>query len=83
MGMTNIARRSMDDPEKVEDCLDKIDESSAYLLSLVNKVLDLSKIESGEFKLVAEPFSIPDLLYECVAMMEGQIKENKIWFIST
>lgn len=80
MGMTNIARRSMDDPEKVEDCLDKIDESSAYLLSLVNKVLDLSKIESGEFKLVAEPFSIPDLLYECVAMMEGQIKENKIWF---
>lgn len=80
MGMTNIARRSMDDKEKVEDCLDKIDESSAYLLSLVNKVLDLSKIESGEFKLVKEPFSIVDLLKECVEMMEGQIKENKIWF---
>ncbi len=80
MGMTNIARRSMDDKEKVEDCLDKIDESSTYLLSLVNKVLDLSKIESGEFKLVEEPFSIADLLKECVEMMEGQIKENKIWF---
>ncbi len=80
MGMTNIARRSIDDREKVEDCLDKIDESSAYLLSLVNKVLDLSKIESGEFKLVKEPFSIADLLKECVEMMEGQIKENKIWF---
>ena len=80
MGMTNIARRSMDDREKVEDCLDKIDESSTYLLSLVNKVLDLSKIESGEFKLVEEPFSIADLLKECVEMMEGQIKENKIWF---
>ncbi|MBQ8315313.1 MAG: response regulator [Lachnospiraceae bacterium] len=80
MGMTNIARRSIDDKEKVEDCLDKIDESSAYLLSLVNKVLDLSKIESGEFKLVEEPFSIVDLLKECVEMMEGQIKENKIWF---
>lgn len=80
MGMTNIARRSIDDKEKVEDCLDKIDESSAYLLSLVNKVLDLSKIESGEFKLVHAPFSIADLLKECVEMIEGQIKENKIWF---
>ena len=80
MGMTNIARRSIDDKEKVEDCLDKIDESSAYLLSLVNKVLDLSKIESGEFKLVEEPFSVSALLKECVEMLEGQIKENKIWF---
>lgn len=80
MGMTNIARRSIDDKEKVEDCLDKIEESSEYLLSLVNKVLDLSKIESGEFKLLEEPFSIADLLKECVEMMEGQIKENKIWF---
>ncbi|MBQ8041069.1 MAG: hypothetical protein IJ274_14590, partial [Lachnospiraceae bacterium] len=80
MGMTNIARRSLDDRTTVEDCLDKIDESSSYLLSLVNKVLDLSKIESGEFKLVEEPFSVADLLKECVEMMEGQIKENKIWF---
>ncbi len=80
MGMTNIARRSIDDKEKVEDCLDKIDESSAYLLSLVNKVLDLSKIESGEFKLVNAPFSIAELLKECVEMIEGQIRENKIWF---
>lgn len=80
MGMTNIARKCMDDKEKVEDCLDKIDESSAYLLSLVNEVLDLSKIECGEFKLVEEPFSIAELLKECVEMMEGQIKGNKIWF---
>ena len=80
MGMTNIARRSIDDKEKVEDCLDKIDESSSYLLSLVNKVLDLSKIESGEFRLVEAPFSVADLLKECVEMLEGQIKENKIWF---
>ncbi len=80
MGMTNIARRSIDDKEKVEDCLDKIDESSFYLLSLVNKVLDLSKIESGEFKLVETPFSVSDLLKECVEMLDGQIKENKIWF---
>ena len=80
MGMTNIARRNIEDKDKVADCLDKIDESSSYLLSLVNKVLDLSKIESGEFKLVEEPFSVTDLLKECVEMMEGQIKENKIWF---
>jgi len=80
MGMTNIARRSMDNREAVEDCLDKIEESSAYLLSLVNKVLDLSKIESGEFKLLEEPFSVSDLLNECVEIIERQIKENKIWF---
>lgn len=80
MGMTNIARRSIEDREKLEDCLDKIEESSSYLLSLVNKVLDLSKIESGEFKLSEEPFSVEELLNECVEMLEGQIKENKIWF---
>lgn len=80
MGMTNIARRSIEDREKVEDCLDKIEESSEYLLSLVNKVLDFSKIESGEFKLLQEPFSVPALLKECVEMLEGQIKENKLWF---
>ncbi len=80
MGMTNIARRSIEDKEKVEDCLDKIEESSEYLLSLVNKVLELPKIENGELKMIKKPFSLPDLLKECIEMLEGQIKENKIWF---
>ena len=80
MGMTNIARRNLNNPEKVEDCLDKIQESADYLLSLVNTVLDLSKIENGEMELVQESFDLPELLKQCVEMLEGQVRENKVWF---
>lgn len=80
MGMTSIARESFADKEKMEDCLDKIDISSTYLLSLINKLLDFSQIEDGSFKLLQEPFSVPELLKTCGDMLEGQIKEKCICF---
>ena len=47
IGFTNIAAANLDDPERVRDALDKIRTSSNHLLSLINNVLDMSRIESG------------------------------------
>ncbi len=51
VGYTNIARSHKEDPETVMDALDKIASSSHFLLSLINDILDISKIESGKMQL--------------------------------
>lgn len=48
MGMSAIAQANINSPEKIKDCLDKIDTSSRHLLGLINEVLDMSRIESGK-----------------------------------
>lgn len=60
--MTAIAKRSLDDRERVLDCLNKIDFSSRHLLNLLNDVLDMSKNESGKLARVNEPFDLVELL---------------------
>ena len=48
IGFTNMAKDHVNDPEKVSDCLEKIDTSSKHLLKLINNVLDMARIESGK-----------------------------------
>lgn len=55
IGMTHIAMEQKNDA-KTEDCLKKIEKSSSYLLGLINDVLDMSRIESGEITLHQEPY---------------------------
>lgn len=51
MGMTAIARTVLDDKAKTLECLDKIETANAYLLQLINDILDMSRIESGKVEL--------------------------------
>ncbi len=55
VGYTNIARSNMDDPETVTNALEKIGSSGHYLLSLINDILDISKIESGKMQVSLGP----------------------------
>ena len=61
VGYTNIAKTHQDNPDTVSDALDKIGSSSHYLLSLINDVLDISKIESGKMQLSYAPCDLAAL----------------------
>ena len=58
IGFTNMARKNPDDRAKVADCLGKIQESSGLLLSLINSILDMSRIESGKAAVDEKPGDI-------------------------
>ena len=77
IGMTAIAANNIDDRDKVRECLNKISSSSKHLLSLINEVLDMSKIESGTVELTEEEFNLSDLISNLLAMMSPQIEEHK------
>ena len=55
IGYTNIANSHLHDPDKVQESLEKIGSSSHFLLSLINDILDISKIESGKMRLNCGP----------------------------
>ena len=74
IGMTNIASMHIGDQEKIEDCLKKISSSSQHLLGLINDVLDMSKIESGNIALNLESISLPAVLEEVVTIMQPVVK---------
>ncbi len=69
IGMTAIAKMRLDDRERVMNCLGKITASSRHLLSLINEVLDMSKIESGKIKIAEEAFHLSDLTQNVLAMV--------------
>lgn len=73
IGMTEMAKRNLDDREKIDNCLKKITVSSKHLLSLINKVLDMSKIESGKFGLNDERFHLPELIGNLVTMVQPSV----------
>ena len=76
IGMTAIAASHIDDRERVQDSLQKITMASKHLLSLINEVLDMSKIESGKVQLVEEEFNLSDLVDNLIAMTSSQVKEH-------
>jgi signal transduction histidine kinase len=73
MGMTGIAIRHIDDKEKVRDCLGKIEGASQHLFSLINDVLDMSRIESGKTEITMQPFHLGVCLANCASIIEGQV----------
>lgn len=62
IGLTEIARKNADAPECLNECIDKIALASQFQLSLINDILDVSKIESGKMQLSAEPFDLGGII---------------------
>lgn len=69
LGMSQIASRNMDNPARVQDCLSKIDISSQHLLSLINDVLDMSKMEAGKMEFSEEPVDLVKILDDCFSII--------------
>ena len=81
-GMLDIEERYPNDPEKHKECHVKIRRASNFLLDLVNSVLDMNKLESGEIKLSAEPFRLDELLDSVNEIARLQASESGVEFIN-
>ena len=77
MGYMNLARKHLDDKEKLTDYMDKIDRCSTNLLSLLSNVLDLARIEKDEVAMDEIPLHVGDVFQDCVEMFENTAAENK------
>ncbi len=77
VGLTEIAERHVGEKDRVEECLSKITLSSHHLISLINDVLEMSKIESGRFMLNDESFSLEELvsLVDVIAQQQARTKQ--------
>lgn len=80
IGMSKIAKDNIDNKEKVLECLNKMDSSSSHLLSLINSVLDMSKIESGKFVLIDESIRIGELIRSVSDIIKPQARKKEIVF---
>ena len=80
MGMTSIAMDCADDPDKVRGCLGKIDNASRHLLSLVNDVLDMSRIESGKTRINNVPSDVRTICENCSSIINGQLSGRVLDF---
>ena len=78
LGLTEIEERFADDPEKLRELRTKSRAATWHLLSLVNDVLDMSKLESGSVELAEEPFNMTELLLQCREMILPQAAERSI-----
>lgn len=74
MGMTTLASAHLDDRERLEDCLKKISFSSKHLLSLINDILDMSKIERSKIMLNCSNIVLPEMIEQLSAMLSSQIE---------
>lgn len=80
IGMTAIAAGAVDNKQEVTDCLGKIDISSRFLLSLINDILDMSRIESGKLLLKSEQFSLERMICSTTDMIRTQANQKDVEF---
>ncbi len=78
LGMLSIIEKSQDDPERQRDCRNKIRVSTEHLLSLVNDVLQFSKLDSARPTEAEESFALRDVLENSIALLDERAKERGI-----
>ncbi len=77
VGLTLLAKMHLDETSRVADALNKIETASGHLLSLINDVLDMSRINSGRMQITAEAFSLNDLIHEIMIIIRPQAEKKK------
>ena len=80
IGLTTIAEKNLGDVESTRESLRKISLASNHLLTLINDILDISKVESGKLKLSPVTFSIVETVENLVNISQPMIKEKNIEF---
>ena len=78
IGFTTLAISNIDDKDRVKDYLAKTLASSNHLLSLINDVLDMSRIESGKIHLEEVEVNLSDVLHDLKAIVSGQIYAKQL-----
>ncbi len=81
LGFANMARKYSDNPQKVIDCIDKIELSGMHLLDLLNDILDMSRIESGLVKIEELPVNFRLCSDEMVEIIRGNAESKGINFV--
>ena len=81
IGFTSLAASHIDNAEKVKEYLSKISTSSEHLLSLINDILDMSRIESGKVKISENPLHLPDLLHDIRTIVQPNISSKQLDFL--
>ena len=81
IGFTSLAASHLDNPQRVKEYLQKISVSSEHLLSLINDVLDMSRIESGKVKIDEQPLHLPDLMHDIRTIVQPTITSKQLDFL--
>ncbi|MXN65730.1 PAS domain S-box protein [Stappia sp. GBMRC 2046] len=85
IGFSDLLRNTphlLQNAEKSGEYIDLIHDSGRHLLQVVNDILDMSKIETGNFDLVVEPFDLAETIEACVRMMRGEADKKDIELIA-
>ena len=78
IGFTSLAQSHLDDKEKLDSYLKKISTSSEYLLSLINDVLDMSRIESGKLKIEESCVNLPSILDDIRDIVSSNVQKKQL-----
>ena len=81
IGFSAIAASHINNPGRVKDCLEKIMSSSNHLLSLINDILDMSRIESGKVQIQEKECNLSELLHTLINIIQPQAKGKQLDFL--
>ena len=80
IGLTTVAEQNLEDTKSVKECLRKVSLASNHLLTLINDILDISKVESGKLTLSPQTFSIVETVDNLMNLSQPMVKEKNLDF---